>query len=68
VLDFSGCKGVFMLPSEFRAKEIDEHPLEENIAEPSSVEKEHGAEVAQNPKNKEDKKLENHQEVEQDIV
>jgi hypothetical protein len=26
VLDFSGCKGAFMLPSEFRAKEIDEHP------------------------------------------
>jgi hypothetical protein len=40
---------------------------EENIAEPSSVEK-HQSEEAQNPENKEDKKLENHQEVEQDIV
>jgi hypothetical protein len=39
VLDFSRCKGAFMLPYEFRAKEIDVHPLEENIAEPSSVEK-----------------------------
>jgi hypothetical protein len=40
---------------------------EVNIAEPSSVEK-HQTEEAQNPENKEDKKLENHQEVEQDIV
>jgi hypothetical protein len=39
VLDFFGCMGAFMLPSEFRAKEIDEHPKEENIAEPSSVKK-----------------------------
>jgi hypothetical protein len=68
VLDFSRCKGAFMLPYEFRAKEIDDYPLEENMAEPSSVEKEHEIEEAQNPENKEDKKLENHQEVEQDIV
>ena len=27
------CKGTYMLPYEFRAKEIDEHPQEENIAE-----------------------------------
>ena len=25
VLDFSGCKGAYMLPYEFRAKDIDEH-------------------------------------------
>jgi hypothetical protein len=68
VLDFSGCKGAFMLPSEFRAKEIDEIPQNENIAKPSLVEKEHQIEEAQNPENKEDKKPENHQEVEQGIV
>jgi hypothetical protein len=28
ILDFSGCKGPFMLPYEFRAKEIDEHRQE----------------------------------------
>jgi hypothetical protein len=67
VLDFSGCKGAFMLPSEFRAKEIDEHPKEENIAEPSSVEEEHLSEETQDPEKKEDKKLENYQEVDQDI-
>jgi hypothetical protein len=68
VLDFSRCKGDFMLPSEFRAKEIDEHPKEENIAEPSSIEEEHLSEETQNPEKKEDRKLENHQEAEQDIV
>jgi hypothetical protein len=47
VLDFSGCKGAFMLPFEFRAKEIDEHPKEENTAEPSSVEEKHQSEEAQ---------------------
>jgi hypothetical protein len=57
-----------MLPSEFRAKEIDEHPKEENIAEPSSVEEEHLSEEMQDPEKNEDKKLENHQEVEEDIV
>jgi hypothetical protein len=68
VLDFSGCKGAFMLPSEFRAKEIDEHPKEENIAEPSLVEEEHQSEEAQDIEKKEDKKLENHQEAGQDII
>jgi hypothetical protein len=68
VLDFSGCKGAFMLPYEFCAKEIDEHPQNENIAEPSSVEKEHQSEEAQDLEKKEDKKLENHQEAGQDIV
>jgi hypothetical protein len=68
MLDFSGCKGSYVLPYEFRAKEIDEHPQNKNIMEPSSIEKEHQSEEAQNPENKEDKKLENHQEVEQDIV
>jgi hypothetical protein len=68
VLDFFGCKGAFMLPYEFRAKEIDEHPQNENIAEPSSVEKEHQSEEAQDLEKKEDKKLENHQEAGQDIV
>jgi hypothetical protein len=68
VLDFSGCKGAFMLPYEFRTKEIDEHPHNENIAEPSLVEKEHQSEEAQDLEKKENKKLENHQEVEQDIV
>jgi hypothetical protein len=41
VLDFSGCKAAYMLSYEFRAKEIDEHQQEENIAELSSVEKNH---------------------------
>jgi hypothetical protein len=68
VLDFSGCKGAFVLPSEFLAKEIDEHPKEENIAEPSSVEEEHLSEAAQDTEKEKDKILEDHQEVEQDIV
>jgi hypothetical protein len=38
MLDFSECKGAFMLPYEFRAKEIDEHRQEENIAELSLAE------------------------------
>jgi hypothetical protein len=67
-LDFSGCKGSYVLPYEFRAKEIDEHPQNKNIVEQCSIEKEHQSEEAQNPENKEDKKLENNQEVEQDIV
>jgi hypothetical protein len=40
---------------------------EENIAEPSSVEK-HQSEEAQDTEKEKDKKMENHQEVEQDIV
>jgi hypothetical protein len=40
---------------------------EENIAEPSSVEK-HQSEESEDLEKKEDKKTENHQEVEQDIV
>jgi hypothetical protein len=68
VLDFSRCKGAFMLPSEFRAKEIDENPKEENIAEPSSVEEEPLSEEAQDPEKKENKKMENLQEAGQDIV
>jgi hypothetical protein len=57
-----------MLPYEFRAKELDEHQQEENIAELSSVEEEHRSEEAQDPKKKEEKTLENHQEAEQYIV
>jgi hypothetical protein len=57
-----------VLPYEFRAKEIDEIPQNENIAEPSLVEKEHQSEEAQDIEKKEDKKLENHQEAGQDIV
>jgi hypothetical protein len=68
MLDFSECKGAFMLPYEFRAKEIDEIPQNENIAEPSLVEKEHQSEEAQDIEKKEDKKLANHQEAGQDIV
>jgi hypothetical protein len=68
VLDFFGCKGAFMPPSEFRAKEIDEHPKEENIAEPSLAEDEHLSEETQDPENKEDKKMENHQQAEEGIV
>jgi hypothetical protein len=41
---------------------------EKNIAESSSVEKEHQNEDAQDLEKKEDNKLKNHQEVEQDIV
>jgi hypothetical protein len=65
VLDFSGCKEPFMLPYEFRAKEVDEHQQEENMAEPSLVEEEHLSEEAQDSKKKEDKMLKNHQEAEQ---
>jgi hypothetical protein len=61
MLDFSGCKGAYMLPYEFCAKEIDEYPQNKNIAELSSVEKEHQSEESQNPENKEDKRMENHQ-------
>jgi hypothetical protein len=57
-----------MLPFEFRAKEIDEHPKEENIAEPSSVEEKHQSEEAQDTVKQEDKTMENHQEAEKDIV
>ena len=41
VLDFSGCKGAYLLPYEFRAKEIDEHHVQEIIAERSSVDIKH---------------------------
>ena len=41
VLDFSGCKGAYMLPYEFRAKDIDEHQEQSNMAEHSSVNDEH---------------------------
>jgi hypothetical protein len=59
VLDFSGCKGPFMLPYEFRAKEIDEHQQEESIAEPSSVEEERRHEETEDPEKKEDMTFEN---------
>jgi hypothetical protein len=68
VLDFSRCKEPFMLPYEFRAKEIDEHPQEENIAKSSSVEEEHQSEKAQDPEKKEEEMLENRQEADHDIV
>jgi hypothetical protein len=41
MLDFSGCEGAYMLPYEFRAKEIDEHQEQSNMAEHSSVNDEH---------------------------
>jgi hypothetical protein len=63
VLDFSGCKGAFMLPSEFHAKKIAEYQQEDNIAEPSLVEEKHQSEEAQDPEKIEDKKLENHEVV-----
>ena len=47
VLDFSGCKGVYLLPYEFRAKEIDDSQEQENIAEQCSVDKEHQSEEAE---------------------
>ena len=62
VCDFSGCEGIFVLPNEFRAKEI------ENIAEPCSVGKEHQREEAQSPEKEEDKALENYLEAKQGIV
>jgi len=68
VLNFSGCKGAYMLPYEFRAKEIDEHQEQENIAEQSSVDKEHQSEEARDPEKEEEKALENHTKVEQSIV
>ena len=37
VLDFSRCKGAYMLPYEFRAKNIDEHQEQSNMAEHSSL-------------------------------
>ena len=40
VIDFSGCKGVYMLPYEFCAKGIDEHQVE-SISKQSSVDIEH---------------------------
>jgi hypothetical protein len=63
VLDFSSCEGAFMLPYEFRAKEIDEDQQKENIAKPSSVEEEHQSEEAHDQKKKEDKTLENQQDA-----
>jgi hypothetical protein len=33
VLDFYGCKGAYMLPYEFRTKEIDDNQQQENIGE-----------------------------------
>ena len=35
VLDFSGCEGAYMLPYEFRAKEIDEHQEQSYMAKQS---------------------------------
>ena len=54
VLDFSGCKGVDILPYEFRAKEIDEHQVQKDIAEHSSVDIEHQSNEAEDPENKEE--------------
>ena len=38
---FFGCKGAYMLPYEFRAKDIDEQQEQSNMAEHSSVNDEH---------------------------
>ena len=66
VLDFSGCKGAYLLPYELRAKEIDDNEEQENIAEQRSVDKEHQSEEAQDPENKYHKALEKPTEEEQD--
>jgi hypothetical protein len=44
VLDFSGCKGAYLLPYEFCAKEVDDHQGHKNIAEQCSVDREHQSE------------------------
>jgi hypothetical protein len=44
VHDFSGRKGVYLLPYEFRAKEVDDHQGIENIAEQCSVDREQQSE------------------------
>jgi hypothetical protein len=68
VLDFSGCKGAYILPYEFRAKQIDEHQQQENIAEQCLVDKEHQSKEEQDPEKKEDKALEHHPKVGQVII
>ena len=68
VLDFSGCKGAYLLPYEFCVKEIDEHHVQEIIAEQSSVDIEHQCNGVRDPKKEEDKTLESHIEAGQDIV
>ena len=53
-----------MLPYEFRAKEIDDHEQQENIAEQCSVDKEHQTQEAHNPEKQECKALEKSLDVE----
>ena len=57
-----------MLPYEFRAKEIDEHHVQEIIAEQSSVDIEHQHNGVHDPEKEEFKALENRIEAGQDIV
>jgi hypothetical protein len=68
MLDYYGCKGVYLLPYEFRAKEVDDHQAPENIAEQCLVDREHQSEESQDPEQQEYKALDNHQKGEQDIV
>jgi hypothetical protein len=49
MLDFSGCKGAYLLPYEFCAKEVDDHQGHKNIAEQCSVDREHQSEESQDP-------------------
>jgi len=70
VLNFSGCKGVYVLPDEFRAK-YDEHRNEKDTTEQDSVNDEHqeldSGDTKQNPE-KEDGALESHQKLEHVII
>lgn len=68
MLDFSICKGTYMLPCEFRAKETNDHKKQLNIAERCSVDKEYQSEEARDPEQQEDMALENHLNVGQVIV
>jgi hypothetical protein len=60
MLDFSGCKGAYMLPCEFCANETDDCKEQKNIAEQYSVDEEHQSEDVQNSEQQEDKMFESH--------
>src|SRR4051812_42840591 len=70
VLNFSGCKGVYVLPDEFRAKD-DEHRNQKDMTEQDSVNDEHqeleSGDTEQNPE-KEDGTLESHQKLDHVII
>jgi hypothetical protein len=67
VLDFSGCKGVYLLPYDFCVKEVDDHQAPKNIVKQCSVDREHQSEESRDSQQQEDKALENHQMAEQGI-